>query len=100
MIEEEGQTVRKFPESFWKRAGNVRLFVLDEIGIQQRASPHQYESLKRLLDKRTAKPLIFTSNIDLNGIESVYDGRISDRIAAGTLFELSGDSRRFRKRTS
>jgi DNA replication protein DnaC len=87
-----------WPKGLWERIADARLFVLDELGSRERVSDHQYDTLKRVLDKRHGRPLICISNLDLDAIEQVYDDRIASRLAAGTVFHLDGNDRRLFKR--
>jgi DNA replication protein DnaC len=99
-IDEEGQTRRISPIQMWQRCQRLPLFVLDEIGLRSRASDHQYESVKGVIDARKGKPLVVISNLDLPGLEKVYDDRITDRLIEGTVFLDQNPSRRMQEKTS
>ena len=77
----------------WHEWADCRLAVLDELGTREKASEHHYETVKRCIDSRECKPAVFISNLDLGGIQEVYDDRISSRLAAGTVVTMSGDRR-------
>lgn len=80
---------------WWGMVAARPLVVLDDLGTGEReARDAFYESIKTLLDKRTCRPLIVTSNLSLEGLEKVFDGRVADRLAAGTVIEVSGESMR------
>jgi hypothetical protein len=77
-----------------RRIESAGLFVLDEIGCRENVSDHHYETVKDCLDWRHNKPAVFISNKELAAIAKVYDDRIADRLAEGTLFLLAGESKR------
>lgn len=68
--------------------------VLDELESRCRVSDAHYESVKDFLDVREGKPLVVVSNSDIRTVSSIYDDRIADRLAAGTILGLRGESRR------
>lgn len=70
------------------------LMVLDELGMRDKVTDTHYECVKRVLDMRRGQPLILVSNHGLKEIETLYDGRIASRCAAGTVVELRGRDRR------
>lgn len=80
--------------TFWERIAKQPLIVLDELGAKMSVSDHHYTAVKRLLDHRERKPLIVLSNLDLDGINKVYDDRIASRCASGTVVKLGGADRR------
>ncbi len=85
-----------WPETFWARLKAAPLVVLDELGARDRVSDHHYEAVKRVLDERHNKPLVFLSNLDLATLERVYDDRLASRIAAGTVVKVGGPDQRIR----
>lgn len=86
-------------ESFlWGDWGLANLCVLDEVGLRDKITDHHYETLLKALDSRidAGRPLIVISNLGVEEIANVYDGRIGSRLASGTVVQVSGD-RRLRK---
>lgn len=93
-------------ETWWDWVGSRPLVVLDEIGLRERANDSTYDAMKLLLDFRDGRPTILTSNLpllspgkdkdgrDLPSLDACFDGRIIDRLAAGTMFEVVGESKR------
>jgi hypothetical protein len=79
---------------WWSWIATRPLVVIDDIGIRGRASDAAYEAFKGLLDVRSGKPLIVTSNHDVAVMATIFDARVFDRIACGTVAEMVGDSRR------
>ena len=69
--------------------------ILDELGCSNRPDK-EFDAVKRFADeidyRRT--PAILISNLDQDGLASAYDERIVDRFSAGTVVQLSGESRR------
>lgn len=80
-------------EMWWRYLTRIPLVVVDDVGVRG-ASEAAREAFKTLLDLRSDRPLIVTSNIDMAGIEEVFDGRIRDRLESGTVVRLKGRSKR------
>jgi len=82
-------------ESRWQSIMSRSLVVVDEIGCANRPD-REFDALKRLADEIDYRrvPAIIISNLDRDGLAQAYDERILDRLAAGTVVELSGQSRR------
>lgn len=91
----------------WIRRDN--LIVIDDVRKPSEREAglgeDHYGILKRILDLRVNRPLVLTSNLDpyepqgggVSELVKVFDDRIADRIHAGTIFELAGESRRVRR---
>jgi DNA replication protein DnaC len=77
-----------------ERISSAALVVIDELGTRGDVSGFAYERVKEVIDLRHGKPLVVISNHDLDGITKLYDDRVADRLAAGTLVCLEGESRR------
>lgn len=90
----ESGSVTVYPQQFWRWIASRPLFVLDEIGLRENASDHQYETLQRFLEARTGLPTIFISNISTTALRRVYDDRIVSRISRGTVADVQGEDRR------
>jgi hypothetical protein len=90
----EGRGGTLWPEQVWKLIRSARLYVLDELGARERVSDAHYEVVKTAIEEREYKPLVVLSNISLAAIHDLYDARISSRLAAGTVIEISGSDRR------
>lgn len=73
---------------------DASLVALDELATRDKVSDWHYDCVKELIDRRHGKPLVVLSNLDVRGVASVYDDRIADRLAAGTVVALRGASRR------
>lgn len=72
------------------------LLIIDDLGVEN-ISPFVKEKLFNLIDTRyrTDKPLIVTSNLDLEELKQQFGGRIADRINGCTYdFFVKGESRR------
>ena len=75
---------------------NASLLILDDLGAEQETK-WSIPKLEQIIDYRYVhqKPLIITTNIALNRLPS----RIADRLAEGTLIQLTGESFRRKKKT-
>jgi DNA replication protein DnaC len=71
------------------------LVVVDELGCSNRPDK-EFDALKRLADEIDYRrvPAIIISNLDRDGLARAYDERIVDRLSAGTVAEMPGQSRR------
>jgi hypothetical protein len=81
-------------EMYWDRWAAWTLCVIDEVGVRDRITDHQYETLKTAIDKRCGSPLVIISNLNLGGLASLFDDRITSRISAGTVVRVNGTDRR------
>lgn len=73
----------------WKRA---QIVVLDELGTRK-ASDFTCDIVRQAIDTRDGKPAVFIANDTLVDLAAAYDDRVASRLAAGTVFELTGDRR-------
>jgi DNA replication protein DnaC len=83
-----------FPNHVWQRIRRHTIYTLDEIGLRERTTDFQHETLKRILDIRDGMASIFISNISPEGLNTIYDDRIVSRMCCGTIIELKGKDRR------
>lgn len=90
----EGRGGTLWPEKLWAKLAAAPLVVLDELGCRDKPTDAHYEAVKTLIDERHGKPFVVISNLTLDRIEALYDDRVSSRLAAGTVFTLSGQDRR------
>ncbi len=90
---EEDRCYEYSRESWWDGIGRMGLYVVDDVGVGE-PNHDRTEALWSLLESRTRKPLILTSNLDDAGIFKQFDGRIQSRIRAGTMIRLAGIDQR------
>jgi DNA polymerase III delta prime subunit len=81
---------------FWETMAKTRLLTIDDVGTRGRVTDAAYDRLKRAIDSRLGKPMIVTSNLDLEALSKVYDDRLASRLAGGTLVQVAGDDRRIK----
>lgn len=94
--EDGSVVVRELSYAKWETSCRNRSAVfLDDLGVRT-ASESMRQSLFDLLEWRKNQPLVITSNKSLSELAGMYDDRIADRIAAGTVVRFSGESRRQR----
>lgn len=80
---------------FVGRITNRSAVFLDDLGTRK-PTESTYQALFDLLEWRKGRPLIITSNKTLRELAGLYDDRIADRIAAGTVVKFAGPSRRLK----
>ena len=90
----QGMSVFRTEANLWELVDNPRsLWCIDDVGTKK-ASESASEIFGELIDRRTGMPTILTSNFGLSELAKLYDARTIDRLNAGTVFELTGDSLR------
>lgn len=92
------QTRKVSWDGWWKMIAETPLLVLDDVGTRTRASDAQYDAIKLAFDRRLGKPFVLTSNLGIKAIGELFDGRIGDRILAGTEVKTGGKSMRWGSR--
>lgn len=85
---------RVYPQEIWKSWSDANLAVLDDLGTREKATDTHYETVKRAIDVRTGRPLVLTTNLDLDMLAAVYDDRMASRCAGGTVLHIGGPDRR------
>jgi len=94
----QGQTAVRTEGKLWEFAqDDTTLWCIDDFGTRT-VSEAAFDIVFELIDRRVGKPTIITSNLSLIEIGEMYDDRIADRLRAGTVIELTGESRRTGKR--
>ena len=84
---------RRTEGEIWDAIQSTSLIILDEIGTKDNTTDNHYEVTKRVLDMRAGRPAVYISNLDVDGIEAVYDDRVASRMSCGTLFQTGPDRR-------
>lgn len=79
---------------WWGRWVSRALCVVDEVGLRDQVTDHQYETLQRAIDIRYGKPLMVVSNLDIAGIARVFDDRVASRLGGGTVVRVEGQDQR------
>jgi DNA replication protein DnaC len=93
-----GQAVFRTEATLWNLADDeAALWCLDDFGTRS-VTEVGFDIVLELIDRRTAKPAIVTTNLSLGGIAELHDDRIADRLKAGSIIEVTGRSRRTGKR--
>lgn len=72
--------------------GRPPLMVIDDLGIKT-PTEFQRTALTEFMTQRAA-PIVITSNLSLKELGDVFDGRVMDRLAGGTIVEAKGYSQR------
>lgn len=80
--------------SVWEKIHDARLTVLDELGTRERPTEARWEAVLRFASLREWQPAIYVSNLQPDEFRVIYGERVFDRIMCGTVFELTGLSRR------
>jgi DNA replication protein DnaC len=90
---------RVSPAALWEDlTRRSALVVLDELGARERVSDWAYQCVYRAVDERSGRPLILGSNLGLEALTGLYDYRLTSRLAAGTVLEMTGPDRRLVRR--
>jgi len=92
----ELQTSAGFPLSereTWQEYERATLTVLDDIGLREKPTDHQYDALKRALDVREHLPSIYISNLTIEDLAKLFDDRVASRLLAGTVAYVEDDQR-------
>lgn len=79
---------------FWQYLKAAPLVVVDDLATRGGYTEPQYDQFYDLVEERKRRPLVLVSNLSLADLGRVFDERIVSRIAAGTVFTLSGRDRR------
>lgn len=85
--------VKIFPNALRQDWTNQPLVALDDLGVRDKPTDHERETVKEALDGREGLPAVFISNLSLLELAKVYDDRIASRLGAGTVVEMQGDRR-------
>jgi DNA replication protein DnaC len=96
----EGAGGKISPHDLWTHIRKVDLVVIDELGAREKVPQTHYDAILRLLDIRLKAPLIFVSNLNMEELAEVYDYRVVDRLLAGTVLCVKGESRRRKNEAS
>ena len=91
--EYNGQTFDRTESTLWRFAGSDHLWCVDDFGTRD-VTNAGFEIVFRLMDTRARLPTIVTSNLSLSQVATLYDERISSRLGAGTVIEVTGADRR------
>jgi len=89
-----GEDTRVDPLLLWREWCEYDLCIIDDLGQRANVTDTGYEAIKAALDAREGRPVIVTTNTDLDGIARSYDDRIASRLASGTAVELEDGDRR------
>lgn len=90
----QGQRVYRTESKLWEFASSpTALWCIDDFGTRG-VSDSAFDIIFELIDRRSKRPTIITTNHDLNAIAELYDARVADRLAGGTVLKLEGQSRR------
>ena len=84
---------------FWDVVRRVSLVVLDElVPGRERVPEYVFRCVKQLIDARLGRPMVVISNQSLTALDTIYDGRLVSRLAAGTILTVDGEDRRCRRK--
>ena len=72
---------------------DAALIVLDDIASRAPTGP-QLDGLRMILEYRRGKPLIITSNLGPDSLETVLDDRCASRICGGWCHEFKDGNKR------
>ena len=81
--------------TFVSRVGSTTCLFLDDLGTR-RPTESMLQAMFDIMEYRKGKALVVTTNLSVQGIAELFDDRIADRFACGTIIKFEGDSRRER----
>ncbi|MCA1800257.1 MAG: DNA replication protein [Actinobacteria bacterium] len=82
------------------RIGSVEFAVLDDVGVRTDATQSFRSLVHAVINQRLTnqRPTVYTSNLKIHELESVFDRRLADRVRDMTAeFTFKGDSKRGRR---
>jgi DNA replication protein DnaC len=83
-------------DSEWQAWQDIRmadLLCLDDVGVKD-LTDAQVDVFKEIIDIRTGRPTILTSNLSENELASVMDIRLASRLVGGTILTIIGEDKR------
>ena len=92
-----GETMSKNDYLTYKMLPEYQVVVVDEVGMRARSTEIDYQTVKKLADRREDQPMIWVSNASPAALVAAYDDRIASRLLCGTVFELCDQDRRMLK---
>ena len=93
-----GRSIDRTERVLWQFAeSDQELWCIDDFGTRQ-VTETAFDIVFELIDRRSSRPTIVTSNLCLQELSELFDRRIADRLASGTVVEVTGKSRRKGKR--
>jgi len=94
----QGKSIDRTERALWTFAESDReLWCIDDFGTRQ-VTETAFDIVFELIDRRASRPTIVTSNLGLQELSDLFDRRIADRLASGTVVEVTGKSQRKGKR--
>lgn len=88
----EGQVWHETEQNVRDKFAASPLVILNDLA-RRKPTEAQCELLMSLVDSRLGRPLIVTTNLDTEQLAAI-DDRLADRLMAGTVIHVVGDSRR------
>ena len=81
----------------WRRLADpdLRLAVIDEIGLRSQQTDREYLALKKAADRLEWTPTIWISNLAPEDLQQAFDDRIFSRLCCGTICHATGPDQRF-----
>jgi DNA replication protein DnaC len=78
---------------------NVDVLILDDMGVEEMTSEFMNARLFRIFDERMEKPVVVTSNLDLDDLNTKVGGRIGSRLLqAKKIFLPLSDYRKYKRK--
>ena len=79
----------------FRRVADFPFVAFDDLGLRE-STEAQFAAFYQMVNSRTARPTVFTGNINPQSLTEVYDGRIASRLLAGTILHVVGQDRRIK----
>ena len=86
-------------DSLIERFVKTDILILDDIGVEELTSEFMNARLFRIFDERMDKPMIITSNLDIDDLHKRVGGRIGSRLLqASKIYLPLSDYRRYKRK--
>lgn len=81
-------TVQVYEKKIYERVERAGFVVFDDVGIRG-LTDSRFEIFKELIERRGARPTVYTSNLSPKELASLYDARLVSRMTQGTIYALT-----------
>jgi DNA replication protein DnaC len=91
--DEDGRTWQEGEGAIMRKIADTSLVVFNDVGLRK-PSEAAFEIFLTMLDLRLGKPTIYTSNLEPERLDQLFDDRVASRLLRGSVIHVVGDDRR------